>query len=171
MQPPEGLQDQAVNFLLVRLGSTDLASGRCSNAMDMPGWQMESGPGHLRKQWRSQGRLLGGRGSRTEAGGEAEPAGQWQGGVCAGQRVAQTSTSTSRSLNPERPLGRWRQCEWPERGCSRRCLLPARKHSFCRGGWWELNQGLPGGGGSLLQRPHEGGPEATLESPVPSGSK
>lgn len=69
MQPPEGLQDQAVNFLLVRLGSTDLASGRCSNAMDMPGWQMESGPGHLRKQRRSQGRLLGGRGSRTEAGG------------------------------------------------------------------------------------------------------
>lgn len=24
---------------------------------------------------------------------------------------------------------------------TRRCLLPARKHSFCRGGWWELNRG------------------------------
>lgn len=69
MQLPERLQDQAVNFLFVRLGSTDLASGRCQKAMDMPGWQMESGQGHLRQQRRSQGRLLGGRGSRTEAGG------------------------------------------------------------------------------------------------------
>lgn len=158
-----------MNFLLVRLGSTDLASGRCQNAMDMPGWQMESGQGHLRQQRRSQGRLLGGRGSRTEAGG-----GDGASRTVAARRVcwaegSRFSCSTSRSLNPERTLGRWRQCERAQQGCGTDTETPPSclEAQHC---WGALRvggaqPGAPGVGGAsycrkdpvkVAQKPHLG---------------
>ena len=102
-----------------------------------------------------------------------EPAEQWQGGGCAGQRAADSAAGTSRSLNPERTLGRWRQCERAQQGCGTDTETPPScpEAQHC---WGALRvggaqPGAPGGGGVLLQKgPCEGGPEATLGSQMPS---
>lgn len=153
MQLPESLQDQAVNLLLVRLASTNLASGRCPNAMDMPGWQMESSQGHLRQQWHSQGRLLGGRGSGTDAGGGGR-AGRTVAGrrVCWAEGRTESAAGTSRSLNPERPLGQRRQCEWPERRCSTDMEMPPSCPKALPGRVVGAQPGAPGAGGPTAER-------------------
>lgn len=130
---------------------------------------MESGQGHLRQQWRSQGSLLGGRGSGTEAG-----VGGRASRTVAGRRVCWAegrteSAAGTRSLNPERPLGQWRQCEWPERGCSTDTEMPPScPEGSAREGGGSSTRGSRGGGVLLQRGPHEGGPEATLKSQMPS---